>query len=279
MNTSENYHKVAAAIDFIRQNQLKQPNLDEIAAAIHLSPTHFQRIFTEWAGVSPKKFLQYINLDYARAMLRGEQATLFDTTLSIGLSSPGRLHDLFVNIDGMTPAEYKNGGDGLGIQFHSYPTIFGNVLVASTLRGICYMAFADDTEVAVKELQFLFPDAKIIEKNNVMHQQAIAAFSPGFSSEKLKLHLKGTPFQIKVWEALLQIPSGKFVSYGQLAAQLGNPTAARAVGTAVGDNPIAYLIPCHRVIQSSGNFGQYHWGSTRKATILGWEAAQRGDSI
>ncbi len=269
------YERIAAAIDYIRNNFKAQPNLDEVAAAIHLSPFHFQRLFTEWAGVSPKKFLQYISIAHARTLLKDKGATLFEAAFETGLSGTARLHDLFVNIEGMTPGEYKNGGAALTINYSYAETPFGNILIASTAKGICYMAFADDEAQALKELQDIFPNAQYQQMTDILQQSALQIFSYDWNNhDKIKLHLKGTDFQLKVWEALLKIPTGKLASYGSIAAQLQAPSASRAVGSAVGDNPIAFLIPCHRVIQSGGALGQYHWGCTRKAAMIGWEAAQ-----
>ncbi len=269
------YERIAAAIDYIKNNFKAQPNLDEVAAAIHLSPFHFQRLFTEWAGVSPKKFLQYISIAHARTLLKDKGATLFEAAFETGLSGTGRLHDLFVNIEGMTPGEYKNGGAALTINYSYAETPFGNMLIASTTKGICYMTFADDEALALEELQHIFPHAQYRQMTDILQQSALQIFRHDWNNhDKIKLHLKGTDFQLKVWEALLKIPTGKLASYGSIAAQLQAPSASRAVGSAVGDNPIAFLIPCHRVIQSGGALGQYHWGSTRKAAMIGWEAAQ-----
>jgi AraC family transcriptional regulator of adaptative response/methylated-DNA-[protein]-cysteine methyltransferase len=269
-----NYNRIAEAIGYIREHFKEQPSLDELAEKVHLSPFHFQRIFTEWAGVSPKKFLQYISIQHAKSVLKNEQATLFDAALETGLSGTGRLHDLFVNIEGMTPGEYKNGGELLSINYSFAETPFGEVLVASTEKGICHMAFADDEAHAFASLREKFPNASYRQVADMIQQNALLIFSKDWSRlSEVKLHLKGTAFQLKVWESLLKIPAGKFTTYGKLAGRLNNPGASRAVGSAVGDNPVAYLIPCHRVIQSSGHFGQYHWGSLRKTAMLGWEAA------
>ncbi len=269
------YERIAAAIDYIRNNFKAQPNLGEVATAMHLSSFHFQRLFTEWAGVSPKKFLQYISIAHARTLLKDKGATLFEAAFETGLSGTGRLHDLFVNIEGMTPGEYKNGGAALTINYSYAETPFGNMLIASTTKGICYMAFADDEALALKELQHIFPNAQYRQMTDILQQSALQIFRHDWNNhDKIKLHLKGTDFQLKVWEALLKIPTGKLASYGSIAAQLQAPSASRAVGSAVGDNPIAFLIPCHRVIQSGEALGQYHWGSTRKAAMIGWEAAQ-----
>jgi AraC family transcriptional regulator of adaptative response/methylated-DNA-[protein]-cysteine methyltransferase len=272
---SINYQRIAEAIDYIQQNFKTQPDLDEVAEKIHISPFHFQRLFTEWAGVSPKKFLQYLSVEYAKNILKNEQATLSDVAFETGLSGTGRLHDLFINIEGMTPGEYKNGGSMLTIHYSFAETPFGNVLVASTTKGICHMAFAETEADAVAQLTNRFPNAQYQQITDLIQQNALRIFSHGWeNASEIKLHLKGSEFQIKVWETLLKIPSGKLSTYGTIAQTIGNPNASRAVGTAIGDNPVAYIIPCHRVIQASGNFGQYHWGSTRKAAMIGWEAAK-----
>lgn len=272
-----NYNRIAEAIDYIRDHFREQPSLEEVAEKVHLSPYHFQRMFTDWAGVSPKKFLQYISIEHAKSVLKTEQATVFDAALETGLSGTGRLHDLFINIEGMTPGEYKNGGESLAINYSFAETPFGEVLVASTHKGICYMAFADDETIAFDELKGKFPNAGFRRMTDLIQQNALYIFTKDWSKlNQVKLHLKGTEFQLKVWESLLSIPMGKFTTYGKLASQLNNPKASRAVGSAVGDNPVAFLIPCHRVIQSTGSFGQYHWGSTRKTAMLGWEAAKSG---
>lgn len=277
METQEhlNFNRVAEAIDYIHANFKKQPNLDEVAEKIHLSPSHFQRLFTDWAGVSPKKFLQYISIQHAKKLLKEDQATLFDATFRTGLSGTGRLHDLFINIEGMTPAEYKNGGKSLSINYSFADSLFGNILVASTSKGVCQLAFSDDEDSAFEQLKKKFPNASFHQKLDFIQQDALFIFTHDWKKlNEVKLHLKGTDFQLKVWETLVKIPSGKVSTYGQVAQQVENPKASRAVGTAIGDNPVAYLIPCHRVIQSTGNFGQYHWGSTRKTAMIGWEVAQ-----
>jgi AraC family transcriptional regulator of adaptative response/methylated-DNA-[protein]-cysteine methyltransferase len=276
MNTQEkiNYDRIAEAINYIKLNFKHQPNLDDVAEKVHLSPFHFQRLFTDWAGISPKKFLQYLSLDYAKGILKDKQATLFDTAFETGLSGTGRLHDLFVNIEGMTPAEYKNGGKELDINYSFAETPFGNIIVASTPKGICYMAFADDREDAFSKLHEQFPNATYTQVVDVAQQDALFIFKKDWSElSNIKLHLKGTNFQLKVWETLLKIPMGGLSTYGDISQQLNSPGASRAVGSAVGANPVAFLIPCHRVIKSTGEFGQYHWGATRKTAMIGWEAA------
>ena len=281
MTTQENinYNSIAEAIGYIKNNFKQQPDLDEIAEKINLSPFHFQRLFTEWAGVSPKKFLQYLSVEYAKGILKEKRSTLFDAAFETGLSGTGRLHDLFIKIEGMTPGEYKNGGEDLSINYSYAESPFGNILVASTAKGICYMAFADDEKSAFEEFQKCFPNAKYRQMMDMMQQNALYIFTHDWKKlDKVKLHLKGTNFQIKVWETLLKIPLGELSTYGDIASAIQNPKASRAVGSAVGDNPVAFLIPCHRVIQSAGIFGQYHWGSTRKTAMIGWEAARTDSS-
>ena len=256
-----NYNRIAEAIGYIKENFKTQPGLEEVAEKIHVSPFHFQRLFTEWAGVSPKKFLQYITVEHAKKMLKENQATLFDTAFETGLSGTGRLHDLFINIEGMSPGEYKNGGENLTINYSFAESPFGNILVASTPKGICHMAFADDEEQALQVLQEMFPNASYRQMVDLAQQNVLYIFTHDWTQlNQIKLHLKGTAFQLKVWETLLKIPMGQLATYGNIAKQIQQPNASRAVGTAIGDNPVAFLIPCHRVIQSSGVFGQYHWG-------------------
>lgn len=278
MNTQENinYNRIAEAIDYIKTNFREQPNLDAVAEKVHLSPFHFQRLFTEWAGTSPKKFLQYISVEHAKKILKeNNQATLFDTAFETGLSGTSRLHDLFVNIEGMTPAEYKNGGKNLFINYSFAESPFGNLIVASTEKGICFMAFAESEEIGFEDLKHKFPNATFSRKLDLVQQNALFIFQNDWSKlSEIKLHLKGTDFQLKVWETLLKIPMGQLSTYGSIAQQIAKPNASRAVGTAIGSNPVAFLIPCHRVIQSTGTFGGYMWGNTRKTAIIGWEGAQ-----
>ena len=267
------YERIKKAIEFIRSNFQQQPDLDAVAKEVYLSPFHFQRLFKEWAGVSPKKFLQYISLQHAKKLLH--QHTVSDTAFETGLSGSSRLHDLFISIEGMTPGEYKNGGEQLQINYSFAETPFGNIIVASTTKGICHLAFADDEKDTLQQLQSQFPNARFKQVVDTIQQNALFIFTQDWKDlSKIKLHLKGTPFQIKVWEALLKIPMGDVSTYSGIANTIKNPNASRAVGTAIGDNPVAFLIPCHRVIRSTGDFGQYHWGSIRKTAIIGWEAAK-----
>ncbi|MES2573825.1 MAG: methylated-DNA--[protein]-cysteine S-methyltransferase [Bacteroidota bacterium] len=270
-----NYNRIAEAIDYLKTNFKEQPNLDEVAKKVNLSPFHFQRLFSEWAGTSPKKFLQYTTVEYAKTLLKENQATLFDTAHETGLSGTGRLHDLFVSIEGMTPAEYKNGGKSLVINYSFAESPFGNILVASTEKGICYMAFADDENTAFQALQNYFPNAHFKPKTDAIQQNALYIFTRDSGKlNQIKLHLKGTGFQLKVWQALLKIPMGQLTTYGTIAHTIEHPNASRAVGTAIGSNPVAFLIPCHRVIQATGLFGGYMWGNTRKTAIIGWEGTR-----
>lgn len=270
-----NYKRISDAIEYIQQNFTEQPTLEKIAEKVHLSPYHFQRTFTDWAGVSPKKFLQYISVQHAKEILNSSQSTLFETAYKTGLSGTGRLHDLFVKIEGMTPGEYKNKGENLNINYSFEENLFGRILVASTRKGICYMGFSDNKDIAFTELKKRFSKASFTQQKDEIQQNALQIYTHDWSKiNKIKLHLKGTDFQLKVWEALLKIPMGNLTTYGSIAKTIQRPKAARAVGTAIGNNPIAFLIPCHRVIQSTGLFGGYMWGTTRKTAIIGWEASQ-----
>jgi len=270
-----NFSRVAEAIEYLTQNFKEQPNLDEVAQKVHLSPFHFQRLFTEWAGVSPKKFLQFLTIEYAKSILKEKQSSLFDAAFETGLSGTGRLHDLFIKIEGMTHGEYKNGGAELSINYSFAESFFGNLIVASTEKGICHIAFADDEQKALDDLKQHFPNAAYKQVVDLIQQNALYIFSHDWSQlDQVKLHLKGTAFQLKVWEALLKIPVGGLCTYKTIAEKIDRPTAMRAVGSAIGQNPVAFIIPCHRVIQSAGTFGNYHWGATRKTAIIGWEAAR-----
>lgn len=274
------YQRIAEAIEFIHENFAAQPDLDAIAAHIHVSPFHFQKMFKEWAGVSPKKFLQYTSLQHAKSLLE-QNYTVADAAFETGLSGTGRLHDLFVNIEGMTPGEYRNGGSSLTILYNIVQSPFGPLFVASTGKGISNIFFAEDEITGLAELKSLWPKATIKMGKDEQQQYVREFFNDDWSNlHKIKLHLKGTAFQMKVWEALLKIPAGRLATYSSVAASIGNPKASRAVGSAVGDNPVAYLIPCHRVIRATGVLGDYHWGTTRKAAIIGWESGKTyGEAI
>ena len=270
-----NYDRIAQAIDFIKEHFKDQPSLEAIAHAVHLSPYHFQRMFKEWAGVTPKKFLQYISIEFAKSLLEKEKASLNEAAFETGLSSSSRLHDLFISIEGMTPGAYKKGGAKLTIHYSYAESPFGLLLIASTAIGICHIAFVKSKEAAFLDLKAKFPYATFTQMVDLQQQNALYIFTKDWSKiGQIKLHLKGTPFQIKVWEALLKVPFGGLTTYGKIAANIQQPKASRAVGTAIGKNPVAFLIPCHRVIRGDGQTGNYMWGSTRKTAIIGWEAAR-----
>lgn len=269
-----NFERIAAAIEFVQANFREQPSLAAIAEHVHVSPAHFQRLFQDWAGTSPKKFLQYTSIQHAKSLLMQQQKTLFTATLDTGLSSTSRLHDLFIQVEGMSPAAYKKGGKQLPIYYACYPSPFGEVVIASTEKGICYVAFAMQGNDIVEQLFLKYPFAHFVQQIHPIHENVLRFFERDWTNlQQIKLHLRGTPFQLQVWEALLKIPSGQLLSYQQIAKQIGKSTASRAVGTAIGSNPIAFLIPCHRVIQSSGLLGGYRWGMTRKTALIAWESA------
>ena len=268
------YERIEKAIIFLKQNFKEQPGLGEVAKQVHLSPFHFQRLFKNWAGVSPKKFLQFLSVEHAKNLLK-QNLSLSDASYKTGLSGTSRLHDLFISIEGMTPGEFKNGGNGLNINYSFAETPFGDIIIASTNKGICQLAFVNEEIIGIENLKYLFPKASLVQKTDLIQQDALQFFTGDWNDlKKIKLHLKGTPFQLKVWQSLLQIPLGNISTYGQVASNIQNANASRAVGTAIGSNPVAFLIPCHRVIKSSGIIGEYHWGSNRKTAILGWEAAK-----
>lgn len=269
-----NYQRIEKAIIYLKEHFKDQPDLDEVARQVFLSPFHFQKLFTNWAGVSPKKFLQFISVEYAKELLK-QNTTLADVSFETGLSGTSRLHDLFISIEGMTPGEFKQGGDALNINYSFAETPFGNIIIASTLKGICKLSFTHNDKQGITELQHFFPNATLVQNTDMMQQDALRFFKGDWSDlKKLKLHLKGTPFQLKVWQSLLRVPFGRLSTYASIAEEINNAGAARAVGSAIGSNPVAFLIPCHRVIKSTGIIGDYHWGSNRKTSILGWEAAR-----
>ncbi|MEA5450503.1 methylated-DNA--[protein]-cysteine S-methyltransferase [Leptolyngbya sp. CCNP1308] len=275
----ETYGQIAEAIAFLRQNHLDQPDLAAVARHVHLSEYHLQRLFTQWAGISPKRFLQSLTVDYAKAKI-AETKSLLDLTGDVGLSSPGRLHDLFVTLEAMSPGEFKAGGAGLEIRYGIHTTPFGPCLLAKTTRGICNLHFLETPDRATAEhlLRAEWPGATLVADQSGMAGEYRRIFTPD-PDRPLALAVKGTNFQIQVWRALLQIPLGGLTTYQGLAGVIGRPTAARAVGNAVGRNPVGYLIPCHRVIRASGEGGGYRWGTARKTLLLGWEAGQTQSRI
>lgn len=273
-----NFQRIAKAITFIKAHLKEQPSLSVIANHVNMSEFHFQRVFSDWAGVSPKKFMQYLSLDYAKQVLHQGAPPLLTVAHKAGLSGTGRLHDLFVNIEGMTPGEYKKGGQGLTINYSFGQSPFGQLVVAATKKGVCQLFFEEDECEALKALQARFPNALYQQKSDALQRAALAIYQKDWQQlTQIKLHLAGTHFQLKVWESLLKIPMGHLKTYGDVALSVGNAKAARAVGSAIGKNPVAFLIPCHRVIQATGNIGGYMWGAERKTAMLGWEAAKAED--
>ncbi len=270
----EDYRIVERAIRYLERNAQRQPELKEVAASVGLSEFHFQRLFTRWAGISPKRFLQFVTKEHAKDLL-DRSTNLLDTTVQVGLSSLGRLHDLFVTTEAVTPGEYKSRGAGLTIRYGLHPTPFGQCLLGLTDRGICHLGFVQTTEgAAVDELASSWAQAELIEDTRSTAPLVQPIFDLGQRAGKpLHLYLRGTNFQLKVWEALLGVQLGTVTTYSQIADQIGAPRAARAVGSAVGANPIPVLIPCHRVIRAIGEFGNYRYGAARKLALLGWEFA------
>ncbi|MGC1309908.1 MAG: bifunctional helix-turn-helix domain-containing protein/methylated-DNA--[protein]-cysteine S-methyltransferase [Phormidesmis sp.] len=277
------YRQMERAIAFMRSHHLEQPDLETIAAHVHLSKYHFQRLFTQWAGISPKRFSQYLTIEYAKEKIK-ETQNLLTLTNDVGLSSPGRLHDLFVSLEAMSPGEYKAQGAGLRIVCGIHQTPFGRCLIAKTARGICNLYFLSEVDEQPKQIaeRYLRPEwaeAELVfdlAQTKEVCDRIFALTSKTLTAQQetpLALHVKGTNFQIQVWRALLRIPTGGRVTYRGLAETMGRPTAARAVGTAVGRNPVGYLIPCHRVIRGTGELGGYRWQPARKAAMLGWESS------
>jgi len=271
------YQRVEQAIHFIEDNLPEQPTLGEISASVGLSEYHFQRLFRRWAGVSPKKFMQYLTAEQARRLLQSSRSVL-DVTFEVGLSSGSRLHDLIVGVYAVTPGQLKSRGAGLDIFFGLHQSPFGDCLLARTERGICWLSFLGPggRGEAIAELEKEWPAALLREDQAATRPLAERVFGPGPGEDgsPLSLFVRGTNFQIKVWEALLRIPPGAAISYRDLAVRIGAPGSARAVGRAVATNPVAFLIPCHRVLRQSGAFGGYRWGLARKKAMLGWEAAR-----
>ncbi len=266
------YGVIARALTLIDAEGGTAMTLDDLAARLSMSPAHFQRIFSRWVGVSPKRYQQYLTIDLARRLL-AERHTLLDTAAETGLSGTGRLHDLFLRWEAMSPGDYARAGAGLTIRYGWFPSPFGEALAMGTERGLCGMAFADECgrEAAFADLKARWPRAHFDEAPGKIEAWVAAAFA---QAGETRLHLIGAPFQIKVWEALMTIPSGHVSTYSDIAGAIGNPRAVRAVGTAVGRNPVSWLIPCHRAIRKSGGLGGYHWGLPVKRAMLAWEAAR-----
>ena len=269
------YERIAVAIDYVLANAGRQPSLAEVAAQTHLSPFHFQRLFKRWAGISPKRFLQVVTVARAKRLLSDAAFSSLRASEALGFSSASRLHDHFVTIEAMTPGEFRSQGDGLTLEFGFAPGPFGQVFIAWTKKGICSLQFVDDAaESALLALRLDWPGAHCVERKaqaKAIVQRLFGRAPP--DDLPISVHVRGTNFQVAVWRALLAIPEGKFASYGQIARAVGRPSAVRAVGSAVGANPCAYIIPCHRVIRGNGEIGGYRWGLGRKQVINAWEAA------
>lgn len=274
-----NYHRIDNALKYISENFSRQPSLEDVASTVDLSASRFQRIFTEWAGVSPNTFVRYLTLQSAKNALTNGP-TLFDAANKAGLSGTGRLHDHFVTIEGMTPDEYKNGGRSLTIRYSVHDSPFGDVMVASTERGICKISFLNGNRKPEGRLIAQFPNADIKEQAVPEHDEALQLFNNEATDvQSVRLHVKGTPFQISVWDTLLRIPEGDLSYCSDVAKKIENPKAVRAVGSAVGKNPVAFLIPCHRIVPVNGKFGNYRWGIERKVAMIGWEAVRTSEKL
>lgn len=278
----EDYQRIEKALIYLENHYRQQPSLKEIAQSVHLSEHHFQKLFTRWVGISPKKFTEYLTKEHARKLLEQSESIL-DTAYGAGLSGPGRLHDLFITWEAVTPGVYKKMGEGIEILYGFHATPFGECLLAMTDRGVCYLAFVQDgdREATRGELARRWNRASLRQDQAATAKMVASVFSffEGSRRRQLSLHIFGTVFQIKVWEALLRIPSGSVLSYADIAVQVGLPGAARAVGNAVSSNPIPVIIPCHRVIRQTGEIGGYRWGEARKKALLGWEVARKESFI
>src|ERR1017187_2150771 len=275
------YERIAQVIGFLDARHVEQPDLATLAGRAGLSQFHFHRLFAAWAGVTPKDFLQCLTLAHAKELLRDGENVL-DAALESGLSGPGRLHDLCVNLEAASPGELKSGGAGWTISFGFAESPFGKCLIAESPRGICHLSFAENVKTSLAGLQKDWPRAKLKLDDSAAKKMAGQIFRQHAGSETgapLRAFVCGTPFQVRVWRALLQVQPGALTSYGRLANSIGKPTASRAVGAAVGQNPLAYLIPCHRVIRETGVIGDYHWGAVRKRAMIAWEGSQRSTDV
>lgn len=276
---ARDYLMVSEAVSYLTENARSQPTLEDVANHVGLSPFHFQRLFTRWAGISPKIFLQAVTMEYARHLLR-DRASILDTTFEVGLSGPGRLHDLFITYEAMSPGAYKSGGEGLELVYGFHDSPFGVCLAVATAHGLAGLGWADsdtepDRQAALDDMTGRWPRARFREAAGETAKYIRAMFAPEGEGVDRSVNLVfiGTDFDLSVWRTLLKIPQGAATTYSDIARHIGNPKAARAVGSAVGRNPISFLVPCHRVLRKSGEMGGYHWGLVRKRAILGWEAA------
>ena len=277
-SAARDYDQVRSAIAFLTQHWLEQPSLEQLAEHLGLSPAHCQRLFKRWCGLSPKEFVQAITVDHARTLLNGS-ASVLEAAYEVGLSGSGRLHDLFVSHEAMTPGEFKSRGEGLQISYGFHDCPFGDALVMATERGVAGLAFVDEDKgqsraEALADMTRRWPRAGYVEApwKTAVHARQIFDLAARKQEQPVRLVLIGSDFDVRVWETLLKIPMGRAVSYADIARHLGQPNASRAVGSAVGRNPISFVVPCHRVLRGDGNLGGYHWGLTRKRAILGWEA-------
>jgi AraC family transcriptional regulator of adaptative response/methylated-DNA-[protein]-cysteine methyltransferase len=271
-----NYQRIEQAIRYLEENFQRQPALEEVAEKIHVSPFHFQRMFTEWAGISPKRFLQFLTIDFLKEKLQ-ESKNLVEAAEAAGLSSQSRVYDLFTTLEAVTPQEYKQRGSGIRIEYGFHETPFGKCLIGITERGICWLSFLigkQDPRVELENMKHHWNNSVFHEDQFLTQAFVEKIFSPIATSQKLHLLVKGTNFQVKVWEALLRIPTGSVTTYQTIANSVNNPKALQAIGSAVGSNHIAYLIPCHRVIRKDGILGEYRWSSVKKKSIIGWEMAK-----
>lgn len=274
--TGSDYHRIEKAIRFLEANAEAQPSLADLAALLGLSESHCHRLFRRWAGLTPKDFLQVITLARAKALLAGSRSVM-ESSLALGLTGASRLHDLFIHHEAMTPGEYKRGGEGLEISWGQFESPLGDIAIGWTSRGICSLSFFEKPSEALDHLHRCWPKARISpdERGTRPFAREIVSRMKGERAGQMSLLPRGTPFQVKVWEALLRIPEGQVTTYQEIANLIGAPKSARAVGTAVGANPIGYLIPCHRVIRSTGVIGDYHWGAARKTALLAAEIGRR----
>ena len=277
--SAEDYEQIAQAIAYLRDNARQQPSLEQIASQFGLSPWHFQRKFKAWVGVSPKRFLEFLTVQHAKELL-DKSASVLDAALDLGLSGPGRLHEQFVSVEAVTPGQYKQLGNGLKIHYGIHPCPIGMMLLALTGKGICELAFGSVERLnhEAEDLQRRWPAAQISHDPHRTAPTAARLFNPGNREQdgqktEFQLFVKGTNFQVNVWRALLRIPEGSLISYKQLAQMTGNPSAVRATASAVGANPVSYLIPCHRILRTSGELGGYHWGIERKRALIAWDSA------
>ena len=276
-----NYLRIEQAIQYLEENFQHQPRLDDVAETVHLSPFHFQRLFTEWAGISPKRFMQFLTVDFLKKRLT-QSKNLVEAAESAGLSSQSRVYDLFTTLEAVTPEEYKKQGAGISIQYGFHETPFGTALIGTTERGISWLSFIatdEDATNAIKEMKAHWHNSVFYQNQQLTAFTARQIFGKRKSEEKLHVFVKGTNFQIKVWEALLKIPAGNVITYQGIAESIQSPRAMQAVGSAVGSNHIAYLIPCHRVIRKDGILGEYRWSAARKKSIIGWEMAKNDNQF